>query len=51
MLGNFTYENPTRVHFVKEEDIEKYCDATFIYTTGYYTLTREDVSRIFRKSR
>lgn len=34
----------------KEEDIEKYCDATFINTTGYYTLTREDVARIFRKS-
>jgi len=34
----------------KEEDIEKYCDATFITTTGYYTLTREDVARIFRKS-
>lgn len=35
MLGNFTYENPTRVHFT---------------TTGYYTLTREDVAEIFRKS-
>ncbi len=34
----------------KEEDIEKYCDATFINTTGYYTLTREDVADIFRKS-
>lgn len=34
----------------KEEDIEKYCDATFINTTGYYTLTREDVAGIFRKS-
>lgn len=34
----------------KEEDIEKYCDATFITTTGYYTLTREDVAGIFRKS-
>lgn len=34
----------------KEEDIEKYCDATFINTTGYYTLTREDVAEIFRKS-
>ena len=50
MLGNFTYENPMRVHFGKEEDIEKYCDATFITTTGYYTLTREDVAGIFRKS-
>ena len=35
MLGNFTYENPTRVHFT---------------TTGYYILTREDVAEIFRKS-
>lgn len=34
----------------KEKDIEKYCDATFITTTGYYTLTREDVAGIFRKS-
>jgi alcohol dehydrogenase YqhD (iron-dependent ADH family) len=34
----------------KEEDIEKYCDATFINTTGYYTLTREDVAEIFRRS-
>ena len=34
----------------KEEDIKKYCDATFITTTGYYTLTREDVAGIFRKS-
>lgn len=104
MLGNFTYENPTRVHFGKEAldslaeelrhygpkvmltygggsikrngiydkvmkvlhdagktvieeggvmpnpDIEKYCDATFITTTGYYILTREDVAGIFRKS-
>ena len=50
MLGNFTYENPTRVHFGKEEDIEKYCDATFINTTGYYILTSEDVAEIFRKS-
>ena len=49
MLGNFTYENPTRVHFGKE-DIEKYCDATFITTTRYYTLTREEVAGIFRKS-
>lgn len=31
-------------------DIEKYADATFINTTGYYTLTREDVIDIFRKS-
>ena len=43
-------KNPTRVHFGKEKDIEKYCNATFINTTGYYTLTREDVARIFRKS-
>lgn len=34
----------------KEEDIEKYCDATFTTTTGYYTLTREDVAGIFRRS-
>ena len=49
MLGNFTYENPMLVHFGKEEDIEKYCDATFINTTGYYILTCEDVAGIFRK--
>lgn len=34
----------------KAEDIEKYADATFINTTGYYTLTREDVIDIFKKS-
>lgn len=34
----------------KAEDIEKYADATFINNTGYYTLTREDVINIFRKS-
>lgn len=42
MLGNFTYENPTRVHFGKE--------ALDITTTGYYTLTRKDVAGIFRRS-
>ena len=50
MLGNFTYENPMRVHFGKEEDIEKYCEATFIDTAGYYNLTGENVSGVFRKS-
>ncbi len=34
----------------KAEDIEKYADATFINTTGYYTLTRQDVIDIFKKS-
>ena len=49
MLGNFTYENPMRVHFGKE-NIEKSCDPTFINPPGYYILTCEDVAGIFRKS-
>lgn len=34
----------------KEEDIEKYADATYINTGGYYVLTRKDIIDIFRKS-
>jgi alcohol dehydrogenase YqhD (iron-dependent ADH family) len=34
----------------RAEDIDKYCNATFINTTGYYTLTPDDVKNIFRNS-
>lgn len=34
----------------RAEDLEKYADATYLNTTGYYPLTREDVIEIFRNS-
>lgn len=34
----------------REEDLEKYADATYLNTTGYYPLTREEVIGIFRSS-
>lgn len=34
----------------REEDLEKYADATYLNTTGYYPLTREEVIAVFRSS-
>ena len=61
MNGNFTFHNPTKLHFgenamnitelgATEEMIPKIADATFLLDGGYKQLTRDEVISILRES-